>query len=412
MRVLYISYDGMTDNLGQSQVIPYLIGLRKKGHSFDILSFEKSKNFAEKKEQVQKLLEANGIGWFPLSYTKKPPVISTLHDVWRMIRTSQNLHNNEKYDLIHCRSYLPALAGLLLKKKFNVRFLFDMRGFWPDERVDGKIWNLRNPVYKVIYQYFKKKELAFFNIADHIICLTYAGYNEISKWNINPKQLDKFTIIPCCTDFDLFSIQEPNTKLLAELNLNKGNKIIVYIGSLGTWYMAEEMLSLFKAIKETEPDAKFLFITPEPRPHVMELVATSQIMEDDVRVVMAARKMVPQYLSLAHAGVSFIKPCYSKLSSSPTKMGEMFACGIPVYCNGDVGDVQQYIEKTEAGFLVNTFSDDEIKNAAAHFQKLIEMPKEMIRERASNLFNLTRGVQLYANAYEAIRKMDEGKIND
>jgi glycosyltransferase involved in cell wall biosynthesis len=402
----------MTDNLGQSQVIPYLIGLRKKGHSFDILSFEKSKNFAEKKEQVQKLLEANGIGWFPLSYTKKPPVISTLHDVWRMIRTSQNLHNNEKYDLIHCRSYLPALAGLLLKKKFNVRFLFDMRGFWPDERVDGKIWNLRNPVYKVIYQYFKKKELAFFNIADHIICLTYAGYNEISKWNINPKQLDKFTIIPCCTDFDLFSIQEPNTKLLAELNLNKGNKIIVYIGSLGTWYMAEEMLSLFKAIKETEPDAKFLFITPEPRPHVMELVATSQIMEDDVRVVMAARKMVPQYLSLAHAGVSFIKPCYSKLSSSPTKMGEMFACGIPVYCNGDVGDVQQYIEKTEAGFLVNTFSDDEIKNAAAHFQKLIEMPKEMIRERASNLFNLTRGVQLYANAYEAIRKMDEGKIND
>jgi len=30
-QALYLSYDGMTDPLGQSQVLPYIIGLQKKG---------------------------------------------------------------------------------------------------------------------------------------------------------------------------------------------------------------------------------------------------------------------------------------------------------------------------------------------------------------------------------------------
>ena len=29
-QILYISYDGITDPLGQSQILPYIIGLTKK----------------------------------------------------------------------------------------------------------------------------------------------------------------------------------------------------------------------------------------------------------------------------------------------------------------------------------------------------------------------------------------------
>lgn len=43
--VLYLSYDGMTDQLGQSQVIPYLQGLSKEGYSFTLISFEKPERF-------------------------------------------------------------------------------------------------------------------------------------------------------------------------------------------------------------------------------------------------------------------------------------------------------------------------------------------------------------------------------
>lgn len=40
MNVLYISYDGMTDPLGQSQVLPYLTGLSKSGYRFKLVPFE------------------------------------------------------------------------------------------------------------------------------------------------------------------------------------------------------------------------------------------------------------------------------------------------------------------------------------------------------------------------------------
>ena len=78
--VLYISYDGMTDNLGQSQVIPYLQGLSKKGYSIHLLSCEKPANFEKRQNHISKLLQKSGIVWHPIQYTAKPPVISTLYD--------------------------------------------------------------------------------------------------------------------------------------------------------------------------------------------------------------------------------------------------------------------------------------------------------------------------------------------
>ena len=41
MNILYVTYDGITDHIGQSQVAPYLIGLAAKGYSITLLSAEK-----------------------------------------------------------------------------------------------------------------------------------------------------------------------------------------------------------------------------------------------------------------------------------------------------------------------------------------------------------------------------------
>ncbi|TAG85785.1 MAG: glycosyltransferase, partial [Bacteroidetes bacterium] len=60
MQILFISYDGMTDTLGQSQVLPYLVGLSKLGYLITILSAEKKKNFEKRKDIIQKITtEAN-----------------------------------------------------------------------------------------------------------------------------------------------------------------------------------------------------------------------------------------------------------------------------------------------------------------------------------------------------------------
>ena len=144
--VLYLSYDGMTDPLGQSQVLPYIIGLSKKGYKFHLVSFEKPNRFTQNRKVIERICFENEIEWHPLIYTKRPPLLSTIWDVRKMKRISKKIHKKYQVDMVHSRSYISALVALSFKKKYRIPFLFDMRGFWADERVDGKIWNLNNPI--------------------------------------------------------------------------------------------------------------------------------------------------------------------------------------------------------------------------------------------------------------------------
>ena len=158
MKVLYLSYDGMTDNLGQSQVIPYLAGLSGKGCSITLVSFEKAEKFKTGQNKSSDLLKTSGITWKPLIYTKRPPILSTIWDVFRLKRLTSKIVQKEKFEIVHCRGYITSLAGIYIEKKFGLKFIFDMRAFYADERVDGKLWNTGKWIYRKVYQYFKRKE--------------------------------------------------------------------------------------------------------------------------------------------------------------------------------------------------------------------------------------------------------------
>ena len=56
-KALYLSYDGLTDPLGQAQILPYLLGLENQGMGFVIISFEKKEAFLAHKQHVFKQLE-------------------------------------------------------------------------------------------------------------------------------------------------------------------------------------------------------------------------------------------------------------------------------------------------------------------------------------------------------------------
>ncbi len=60
MNILYLSYDGMTDPLGQSQVLPYLKGLSKEGYHIHLLSYEKEDRYKEYSDKIRQICnEAN-----------------------------------------------------------------------------------------------------------------------------------------------------------------------------------------------------------------------------------------------------------------------------------------------------------------------------------------------------------------
>jgi hypothetical protein len=64
-KILYITYDGLTDPLGQSQILPYLKGLSQYGYRFTILSFEKKDRFQKEKTVIDQLTLESNIDWVP-----------------------------------------------------------------------------------------------------------------------------------------------------------------------------------------------------------------------------------------------------------------------------------------------------------------------------------------------------------
>ena len=67
INTIYITFNGITDPLGQSQVLPYLEELSKNGVNFYLISLEKDLN---KSKELLKDIEGLGIKWYRLKYFK------------------------------------------------------------------------------------------------------------------------------------------------------------------------------------------------------------------------------------------------------------------------------------------------------------------------------------------------------
>lgn len=398
-KILFISIDGLTDPLGQSQILPYLCGLSSKGFEITIVSCEKDINFIKNKGAVSTLLKNAGINWKYCFYNTKLPLVSQ----WLNYRTLKKLAEKEvrynSHEIVHCRSYLPAMIGLGIKKKYGSKFIFDMRGFWADERIDGGIWKLSNPIHKKLYDYFKKKEKILVENADQIVCLASTGKKVVREWLGNSQK--PIEVIPCCADTDYFTIlSQGNKKESRRKNAIPDDALVIgYLGSIGTWYMLDEMLDFFSELKKKNKTALLFFVTQENPAHIINTAKKKNIDEGSILIKAAARNEVPEYISTFNLGLFFIKPLFSKQGSSPTKMAEILSCGIPVLTNAGVGDCDEIITETGCGIFIRDFTEGEYQAAIEKIGALLQIPAEKLRHTSLEKFSLTEGVSRYEKIY-------------
>jgi glycosyltransferase involved in cell wall biosynthesis len=296
-------------------------------------------------------------------------------------------------------------VGKKLKAELGVKFLFDMRGLWANEKVDAGAWNLNNPIFKMVYNYFKKQEKLFFEQADYSISLTEAGKKEIHSWSHIQNNPVPIQVIPCCADLDHFDrakVSEANlNQLRDQLKIKPGEVVISYLGGIGTWYMLDEMLDFFLVFKEAVPSAKFLFITGDEHDSIVNKALQKGIGREELVLKKASRQEVPLCLALSNYALFFIRPTYSKLASSPTKQGEIMAMGIPLVCNSGVGDTDGIVTNYQSGIVNQVIA---LEGYQESIKKLLSTPfsPAHLRAGALNYFNLAEGVARYAWVYNQI----------
>jgi glycosyltransferase involved in cell wall biosynthesis len=394
----------MTDPLGQSQVIPYLQGLRRHGYNIYLLSCEKKQAYQKGKETVQEILDDAGITWVSLKYTKKPPVLSTLIDIIKLRKAAQKIHRENKIAMVHTRPGIPALVGLWMKKKYGVKFLNDIREFYADSRVDGGMWNKSNFLYRTIYNFFRKQEFEQVSNSDGIVCLTHAAEKIIKQWP-NYSELTPLKVIPCSADLALFDpsavSRETKETLKEKLGIKPDDFVLSYLGSIGGWYLTAEMMMFCKRLLMAVPQAKFLFISPHLHQYIIDTANRYGVPQEKIISVQAMRTQVPALLSLSNYSIFFIKPCYSKLSSSPTKHGELMAMGIPVIANSGVGDVKEIVEDFKSGFVLEDFTQTSFDKVIEQMESAI-FDSGAIRRGAFEFYSLEKAINTYTSLYDEI----------
>src|SRR5688572_18539164 len=80
--ILYVSYDGMLEPLGQSQVLAYLERLAT-GRRIHLMSFEKSSDWSDtaRRDAMRGRMDDANIVWHPLRYHKRPTAPATAYDI-------------------------------------------------------------------------------------------------------------------------------------------------------------------------------------------------------------------------------------------------------------------------------------------------------------------------------------------
>ena len=405
-RILYISYNGMLQPLGQSQVLPYLKGLAGRGFEFTLVSFEHDNaHTTAGREQCARLrreLTAANIDWHWLKYHKRPSLPATSYDVWAGARYCQRLARSKPFALVHARSHIPATIALQFKKQTQAKMIFDIRGLMADEYVDAGHWRSGSLAYRIT----KKFEKEAMRRADGVVTLTQSIWPIISEWEGLRARPVVHEVIPCCADLQRFRFSnEARAAQRRSLGIEK-RFVVVYSGSIDGWYLTEDMADFFAVLLRRKPEAFFLWLTQSNRQRLEDLMRSRGIDGRDYKIVASAPSDVSGYLAAADVGLAFIKPCFSKLASSPTKYAEYLGCGLPLIINAGVGDSDALVREHKAGVLIDEFAETDYLKAIEQLTSLTRQPEETrprMRLIAEKLFDLeTVGVEAYLRLYQRV----------
>jgi glycosyltransferase involved in cell wall biosynthesis len=391
--VLYLSYDGMLEPLGQSQVLAYLSSLAKERKIY-LISFEKHGDWANEAERtrVEQVIRNSGIVWRPLRYHKWPSAIATAYDIFIGIALALWMVTRYRVHIVHARSYVASVIALTAKRITGAKFIFDMRGFWADERLDGGLWPRDGRMYRIA-KWFERR---FLLSADHVVSLTHAAVREMARFPYLQERTPPTTVIPTCADLARFK----------PLNIARDRSAFVlgYVGSAGTWYLFDETVASFVELLRVRSNARILIVNRGEHAYIRQRLAAAGVPEEKVELTSATHAEMPLMMARMDATVFFIKPVFSKQASAPTKLAEFLGCGIPCLGNAGVGDMAEVIEGERVGIALRSFDAASMSIAVAQLLALAADPTVSDRcvAAARKHFSLDEGVARYQSIYERL----------
>ena len=302
---------------------------------------------------------------------------------------------SKKIDILHSRSYLPMFFCILIKVFSKKKIIFDTRGSWFDERIDGGMLK-KSGFDFFLFKFLKKIEFIFFRFSNHIVFLTDSGLQTVDDYYIDGK---KYSVIPCAADYDLFRTinDEQKNKLKKQLRFEE-KYILTYSGSIGSWYNFDQILDFFSKFNSINVNSRLIILT-QSEINLNNLNIPLNLI-GNITFMSTIRSEIPNIVGISDVTLCFIKKSFSKKFSSPTKVAESLACGIPVVYTEGIGDLNKDMKEMNLGFELNSENFINTK----HLLRIInfQIDKEQIRINSFKKYSLENAVNKYINIYKSL----------
>lgn len=365
--ILYLGYWNLDDPLTQSTIFPNL-KILKKIEGVEELHFVNTQR--EVPSNYSKIvLEELGIHYKPIfSKNIKPNLLNKMYDFSYFPKQIIKYSQENDISMIIARG---APAGVLAYKSSKVlKIPFIVESYEPhaDYMKFSGTWKSYDPRY--IFQ--KKWEKQVKVKAQNILTVSNNYKKQLEQEGINSSKIE---IVPCVVDSDQFyPDQEMKVKMRKELNIPEEAIVGVYAGKFGNLYYDKEAFRFFKEAFDQLNNFHLLLLSNEEDSFISKRCLEFNIPPKRVIKKFVKHSEMPTYLNIADFAFATIKTMEVSKFQSPVKIGEYWACGLPILLSKGIGDDSDIVEKEKGGILITDYSEEHLKNVVKQLKKLLESP--------------------------------------
>ncbi|WP_017731985.1 glycosyltransferase [Nafulsella turpanensis] len=390
MNILYFGYWGARDGLSVATIHPHLEILAE-------FEFVQSIYFVSIEREGQKEpidLKIKKVRHIPLISNRVSSVL--LNKIDDFIRFPQKITEFIKQldiSLLICRSSPAGILGYLVHKKTGVPFWVESFEPHASYMAEAGVWKKWDPRYliQVVGERLQLK-------ATEIVFPASENYK---RRLVTQKRPEALLTIPCTVNTDCFEFNEQNREKVRN-KLGIGNDMFcgIYTGKFGGLYYDYEAFEMFGQAKEVFKNFFLIVLTPHPVEEIKQKLRRVGLSDGHSFVSLVPHQEVPAYMHAADFAFSTIKSIQSQRFSSPIKLGEYWAAGLPFLLTEGVGDESEILKNGKGGVLFN------IKSSREALSRMKELLKGSNKKTYVELAKKYRARGLVKEAYEEAFKLN------
>lgn len=358
MKLIYLSYWGLSDGLTQSSVIPHLKILAEKQYIDQILFL----TIERTRETPTETLGLPKVTYVPLySRNLKVGLANKINDFIVFTRQVSRLVAEHQVDHLLCRTSMAGSIGYLVSRKTGIPYSVESFEPHADYMLDAGVWSRWGPKY--LFQKYWEDRIK--KTSRHVVTVSKHFADKIHE-----EISGKVYTYGCAVDLERFTFNEESRKAIREqLKIDEQSIVGIYVGKFGDIYYDEEAFVIFKKAFDLIKNFYLILLTPSDRDRVRNELEGAGVSLSRCFINLVAYHQVPDYLSAADFAFSMVRPAPVRLYCSPIKDGEYWANGLPLLTADNIGEDSELISRYHAGAILH----DDLSNLAEAILKVISL---------------------------------------